>query len=211
MNAPTDSSIDYIFGIVNGMTDEAIKSIKPRNAYTFKYDMKTIGKILGINVFVNICVGMSFFDKSEFSYGLYFTINGKNSSVGKHNDDDLFYSSYKSGSNIIPDVYKRSRESVKDLLVIMHNTIPSLVINIERDGFILIPIDEGFGSVYVGGEECSVCYEKTTTMTQCKHYLCIVCYSNMQKYISAFNCPICRALVHHKYEEYDDSEESEDE
>lgn len=37
-------------------------------------------------------------------------------------------------------------------------------------------------------EDCPVCYEKTETMTDCGHYLCIPCWMELNK--SA--CPLCR-------------------
>lgn len=37
-------------------------------------------------------------------------------------------------------------------------------------------------------EDCPVCYEKTESMTDCGHYLCIPCWMEMNK--SA--CPLCR-------------------
>ena len=37
-------------------------------------------------------------------------------------------------------------------------------------------------------EDCPVCYEKTESMTDCGHYLCIPCWLEMNK--SA--CPLCR-------------------
>jgi hypothetical protein len=37
-------------------------------------------------------------------------------------------------------------------------------------------------------EDCPICYEKTETMTDCGHYLCIPCWLELNK--SA--CPLCR-------------------
>jgi len=37
-------------------------------------------------------------------------------------------------------------------------------------------------------EDCPVCYEKTESMTDCGHYLCIPCWMEMNK----LACPLCR-------------------
>jgi hypothetical protein len=44
-------------------------------------------------------------------------------------------------------------------------------------------------------EDCSVCMEKNTVLTRCKHNLCRVCYSKMVKLNPHINCPLCRKCL----------------
>jgi hypothetical protein len=39
-------------------------------------------------------------------------------------------------------------------------------------------------------EQCVVCYEKTRTFTNCKHFLCVTCASRLQTLPK--RCPVCR-------------------
>lgn len=53
-------------------------------------------------------------------------------------------------------------------------------------------------------KECCVCAEETTNKTPCKHHICIVCLSRLNKQ----KCPICRGTM---YAEDDDDEDEDDE
>ena len=54
-------------------------------------------------------------------------------------------------------------------------------------------------------KECCVCAEETTNKTPCKHHICIVCLSRLNKQ----KCPICRGTMY--AEEEDDEEDDDDE
>lgn len=61
-------------------------------------------------------------------------------------------------------------------------------------------------------DECCVCYDKVVTKTACKHYLCVPCWSKLQKLC----CPLCKkGITYFKHnndyedEEYDEDDENE--
>ena len=58
-----------------------------------------------------------------------------------------------------------------------------------------------FGDNYLNCAECCVCYEKTCTLTDCSHNLCVECWSNVKKK----ECPLCRKYLH--INEYAESDE----
>ena len=52
-------------------------------------------------------------------------------------------------------------------------------------------------------EDCCVCYEKTKTLTDCKHSLCIPCWAKIERQEDEDEdldcnklCPICRAVIY---------------
>lgn len=52
-----------------------------------------------------------------------------------------------------------------------------------------------FANVVLKYQECSVCYELTSTNTMCDHQLCWICFNNLKKK----TCPICReCLIAHE-------------
>jgi hypothetical protein len=55
-------------------------------------------------------------------------------------------------------------------------------------------------------KECCVCAEETTNKTPCKHHICIVCLSRLNKQ----KCPICRGTMYAEDEEEDDDEDEDD-
>jgi hypothetical protein len=48
-----------------------------------------------------------------------------------------------------------------------------------------------FHNVKLAGDECCVCYERTKSMTKCKHYLCLQCRPQLKEE----KCPICRKCL----------------
>ena len=49
-------------------------------------------------------------------------------------------------------------------------------------------------------DECCVCLETTKTQTQCKHYLCYLCWTNLKSTVNdneteTIKCPYCRSNI----------------
>jgi len=66
----------------------------------------------------------------------------------------------------------------------------------------VISIDSGVVSVF---EDCTVCYDKTKTLTPCNHVLCIPCWAKIKETpeedddedeYSTRKCPVCRAIIY---------------
>jgi hypothetical protein len=92
-----------------------------------------------------------------------------------------------------------SVESVKEVLNHLHETLPKLKLDKHGGLFIIEDIIEDFGNEYQNGEDCCVCYTKTQTQTQCKHHLCLACWSQVVK--TTKNCPLCKNPHISVYEE----------
>ena len=52
--------------------------------------------------------------------------------------------------------------------------------------------------------ECCVCYQETNTITNCGHYVCVDCMSNLKMdiieeefiiFIKGKKCPLCRLYI----------------
>ena len=185
MSEPTLSSINYIFGRLTELVSEEYCKLK----------IVSIQRILEIDVKVFLCLIKSSNkreDNTPVLYSTHFEIHSKNSYYGLNDhDEDILYSSQMSYRNEL------DLDCVRRALTKIHETIPKLCIDINRSRFSL-PIDEGFLNTYIGGYECSVCLEKTTTLSNCEHALCLVCWSNMQTRKNVFNCPLCREPVRYK-------------
>lgn len=61
---------------------------------------------------------------------------------------------------------------------------------------------------YIDGEECCVCLNKTVTKTDCKHYLCLECWTRLIK--TTRQCTICRRRdIKVDYSEVDDNDDDD--
>jgi hypothetical protein len=63
---------------------------------------------------------------------------------------------------------------------------------------------EAPASIETSFKNCCVCDDETTHKTACKHHICIVCVSRLNKQ----KCPMCRSAI---YDDEDDDGESDDE
>ena len=52
-----------------------------------------------------------------------------------------------------------------------------------------------FNTDFIDSNECSVCLEKTITLTNCLHSLCIECWSSLKE----IKCPLCRKKCNYIY------------
>jgi len=79
-------------------------------------------------------------------------------------------------------------ENIRDMLIFINE----IVINLKFDKISgnFQEYKEPFGTQFVDGEQCCVCYEITMTKTaMCNHYLCRYCFQKLrQKSV----CPLCR-------------------
>lgn len=81
-----------------------------------------------------------------------------------------------------------SESQIGDMINIINELIPRLKFN-KLTGMIQDYI-EPFGSSFVDGEQCCVCYEMTMTKTKmCNHYICRMCFQQLRQ---NFVCPMCR-------------------
>ena len=93
-----------------------------------------------------------------------------------------------------PENYKEfSLEHVREILDNLHETLPKLTLDKTNGVFRLGGHMEDFGTEYEKGENCCVCLEKTTTETQCRHHLCIECWSKIKPIGYNKHCPLCRS------------------
>jgi len=53
-------------------------------------------------------------------------------------------------------------------------------------------------------QECSICYDSTTSTTLCDHPICVKCFYNLRKKNEVVKCPICRKVFGDDYIESDD-------
>ncbi len=74
--------------------------------------------------------------------------------------------------------------------------------NFEKDGedTVVGEIKNLFGEIEMPNLvmdkcECSVCYEKTQTKTDCEHSLCYRCWSKLKEVDGALPCPMCRESI----------------
>ncbi len=64
-----------------------------------------------------------------------------------------------------------------------------------------------FGLEFCNAQECCVCLDKTLIKTDCEHYLCLACWSNLKNN----SCPICRKNDIMVYNDEDNSQEYNEE
>lgn len=100
---------------------------------------------------------------------------------------------------------------VEKLLTDLHDKIIHMKLDRTFGIFVTESCDEDFDE-YINGDECCVCYHKTVTKTDCKHHLCIGCWSSMLDN-DLLKCPMCKRkhitvyINHYDDDEFDDNEE----
>lgn len=181
---PSEESVNYIFKIFTGLI--------PENVY--KYKIRSIQKIHDVEV--KVFIHLSKHSKTTGAidkYTPYFEILsrfGKYGSDEEYHDDILYTSPMLNTSEL-------NHECIRDVLRVIHETLPILIIDDNRNRLCL-PRFEGFATTFLSGEECCVCIEKTTCKTNCGHPVCLVCWGRLQNKYTLFYCPICRSSVEYK-------------
>jgi hypothetical protein len=184
---PSDESVNYIL-------EKLIKSVSER---AYMYKIRSIQKIQGIDI--KLCIRLHSQKKPNESsadiYTSHFEILSRFGKYGSDEDyhDDILY---------ISSMFKNSElnfECIRNVLQVIHERLPILKIDDNRNRLCL-PRDEGFGTMYISGEECSMCMENTTCKTNCSHGICVVCWSILQNKNISFPCPMCRSIVEYKLE-----------
>lgn len=94
-----------------------------------------------------------------------------------------------------------SFDSLQLCLYDLYLKLPQFIVSRQTGKIIIVPkdnIDEELNGMYLLGEECSVCFEKTITKTPCNHSLCIHCWNKIgnRNYLL---CPICRQQIFLKF------------
>jgi hypothetical protein len=101
-----------------------------------------------------------------------------------------------------------TEENIKDMLTFINDLVHKLKFDKITGNF--QEYTEPFGTQFVDGEQCCVCYETTMTKTvDCNHYICRCCF---QKLVQKYTCPVCRAKTHIDEDsdfEYSDENEKE--
>ena len=102
-----------------------------------------------------------------------------------------------------------TESQIGEMIGIINNLVPRLKFN-KLTGM-LHEYTEPFGFNFVDGEQCCVCYEMTTTKTkQCNHYICRLCFQNLQQ---SFICPMCRTRTQLEFDtdlEFSESDNDEE-
>ena len=182
--------------IYNDLNEQEKTDYKGASEYIFK----TISKIEDIQV--NVIMRTNTVDKNWKHYDdtqnntqiLYF-IETSNIYIHCTTGDWETITSY----NYTNQFKDFSFENVKEVLNHLHETLPKLKLDKQKGVFITQDDMEDFGNEYQNGEECCVCYTKTETETQCRHHLCIACWSHVVK--TTKNCPLCKNPHISVYEE----------
>jgi len=124
----------------------------------------------------------------------------KHSSVTKLKENDELKAWLVAGIKNIQSTLKTLRVSAKRT---------NLTVNYEMDQVIWkahTEFCEGLGeTIGKSYDNCCVCDEVTTLSTHCKHFVCIVCASQLKKQ----KCPMCRQPLVSEDVEEDDSDDSD--
>ncbi len=157
---------------------------KSSQSFYFSKNIPTIRKISNVRVRTEIC-----FEKTGPNWNIYLEIKSSNIT----NDDDykivLFKKDLRRCSSEV------TRKDIKVSLERMKKIIPNLKFSkllgkIDSDkakSFEQICLNE-FGPNFIESNECCVCNESTITKTNCSHFLCVECWSQ----IRSNQCPMCR-------------------
>lgn len=193
------SSTEFILNkIIKGCEQEKINNICYR-CIEFKYEFKTIQKFEKIKVRVELKTTFSPEKKYRFDYQIY--------AKAIHNVDSEL-SLYTSSTFSSPEL---DSSSISIVLSNLHDALSKLKLNKLHGHLEIEKLNEGFNG-YIESDICSVCHEDTTTKTDCKHSLCIECWSVLNRQKSNFPCPICRKKYLIIYNEFEtDSDESDSE
>jgi hypothetical protein len=199
------------------MIDSIIKSVKNNNATSWRNEVDLyIKQIDDIDVNVALVLGGYYCEdriKLNFAH-----LKIDSSKIQECNYDDienktLFCQSFSPLNHCQHDL----KWQIANILLECVPIITTIKFNKMIGRFTTIPpqtfsfceaygisiISSGVVSVF---EDCSVCYDKTKTLTPCNHVLCIPCWTKIketpeedededEEYITR-KCPVCRAIIY---------------
>ena len=219
MNTDSTDTLLEMTPMQQAMVDSIIRSVKINTSSSWRNEIDLcIKQIDNIDVNVALVLG-GYYCECEDRINLIFAHLKINSSkIQECNDDDdienitLFcqgFSITKQSVGLQPDF----KWQVGNILLECVPVITTAKFSKMIGRFFIIPpqtfsfceaygisTDSGVVSLF---EDCTVCYDKTKTLTPCNHVLCIPCWAKIKETpeedeedYSTRKCPVCRATIY---------------
>jgi len=133
-------------------------------------------------------------EQSHFDYNHQYTIEKftKTMIVANHLATSRSKKHFKHNQYLIRPLYYVRHSMNDDELINAINKTQEFLLNIKLENDALINKLNYQGLLHLNTineiQDCSVCYDECSTITNCNHYLCANCYKSLIKK----ECPICR-------------------
>lgn len=204
----------------NILAETLLGNIRDKNARVkHETGWYTVSMVLPISeidgVKISECeIMLSTFKYTRYRVGLIINIGGFDG-----DEKEIYYKitpnfKIKTGENSAVILKKWVAIKIKDIREIIKTLRVSpkrnkLTDNFEMENIIWLAYNEfckELGDrVKKAYDECCICNDITTMQTQCKHHICVVCVSKLNKN----KCPLCRGPVYYDTEDDDESSNSE--
>ena len=211
---PNADAILEMTSMQQAMVDSIIKSVKNNNTTSWRNEVDLyIKQIDDIDVNVALVLGGHYCEdriKLKFAH-----LKIDSSKIHECNDEienkTLFCQSFSPLNHCHHDL----KWQITNILLECVPIITTIKFNKMIGRFMTIPpqtfsfceaygisINSGVVSVF---ENCSVCYDKTKTLTPCNHVLCIPCWAKIKETpeedddedeYSTRKCPVCRTIIY---------------
>lgn len=158
-NHNTDFSVDFLAHNINKIGDLKWLTVE----FTFKF--KKSYKIMKTNYYISCDIGINKIENSC----------SKSDCWG-----DTIFTSHSLGIPTKENIVEKVLEMMKILKSAKFDKLTGTFEYGNEKKFTVPELSSA--------EDCIICYDKTETITDCRHHICVPCWQNLTK----MNCPLCR-------------------